>query len=235
VIVSINQPAYLAWPGYFHRIAVSDLHIVLDHVQLEKNSFTNRNRVRTAAGATWLTVPLRTGGRFGELPIATVETAPGPWRRKHWDTLRFAYAKAPFFAAHRDFFAGLYETEWPLLAPLCAALGDYLFDQFAIATPRVSSSELGVGGSKGALVLDLCRAVGATTYLSGPLGRDYLDPGAFAAAGIALAFHDYRPPVYRQALPGFAPRLAAVDLLFNHGPDAAALLRRDQDAIAQAA
>ena len=62
MIISINQPAYLPWLGYFERIAMSDLHIVLDHVQFEKGSFTNRNKVRTGDDAAWLTVPLATKG-----------------------------------------------------------------------------------------------------------------------------------------------------------------------------
>ncbi|HZT87592.1 MAG TPA: WbqC family protein [Stellaceae bacterium] len=225
MIVSINQPAYLPWLGYFHRIAVSDLHIVLDHVQFEKNSFTNRNRLRAAGGPVWLSVPVRTSGRFGALPIADLEIADAGWRRKHWDTMRFAYAKAPFFAAHERFFRELYAREWPRLAPLNEAITGELCAAFDIATPRVRSSDLGVGGSKGELVLNLCRAVGATTYLSGPLGRDYLDPEAFAAAGIVLAFHNYEHPEYRQVLPGFEPFMAAPDLLFNHGPDSPRILR----------
>ncbi|MBV8889684.1 MAG: WbqC family protein [Alphaproteobacteria bacterium] len=235
MIVSINQPAYLPWLGYFHRIAASDLHIVLDHVQFEKNSFTNRNKIRTAAGPCWLTVPVRTGGRFGELPIMNVEIAEPAWRRKHWDSLRFAYAKAPFFRDHQHFFRGVYERDWPLLMPLQTEITGRLCAAFDIATPRISSSELRVQGRKGDLVLALCRAVGATTYLSGPLGRDYLDPDAFAAAGIRLAFHDYRHPEYRQVSPGFEPFMAGPDLLFNHGPQSGAILRSGQVAIAAAA
>ena len=73
MIVSINQPAYLPWLGYFERIANSDLHIVLDHVQFEKNSFTNRNKIRTKEGWMWLSVPVKTKGKFGELNINELE------------------------------------------------------------------------------------------------------------------------------------------------------------------
>ncbi len=73
MLLSINQPAYLPWPGYFDRIARSDLHVVLDHVQFEKNSFINRNRILGANGPCWLTVPVRTKGRFGDLQIHEIE------------------------------------------------------------------------------------------------------------------------------------------------------------------
>ncbi len=217
MIVSINQPAYLPWLGYFHRIAVSDLHIVLDHVQFEKNSFTNRNKVRTADGWCWLTVPVATSGRFGaainELEIATNQ----PWARKHWQTLQFNYARAPFFREHAAHLEDIYQRPWTHLAPLLRELTTWQLEQFDIRTPLRFSSEMKPAGTKSDLVLHLCRAVGATRYLSGPLGKDYLDESAFAAAGITVEYHAYNHPAYRQAFRGFEPNLAAVDLLFNCG------------------
>ena len=78
------------------------------------------------------------------------------------------------------------------------------------------SSDLATASSKSALVLDLCKEIGATTYLSGPLGRDYLECDAFAEAGISLVFHSYTPEPYKQAWPGFEPCMAAIDVLANH-------------------
>jgi hypothetical protein len=108
----------------------------------------------------------------------------------------------------------------------------HLCEAFGIATRRVASSELDVGGHKAELVLNLCRAVGASTYLSGPLGRDYLDPEPFARAGIRLVFHDYRHPHYAQLAPGFEPFMAGLDLVFNHGPASRTILAEGQPAIA---
>ena len=98
MIVSINQPAYLPWLGYFHRIAISDVHVVLDHVQFEKNSYCNRNKIRVGNDACWLTVPVQTKGKFGELPISDLQIAENlSWQRKHWEGLRMNYASAPHF------------------------------------------------------------------------------------------------------------------------------------------
>ncbi len=219
MIVSINQPAYLPWLGYFERIARSDVHVVLDHVQFEKNSFTNRNRVRVKDGAAWLTIPLATKGRFGDLAIRDLEFAAGdPWRRKHWAALRMNYARAPHFAAYAPAYEALYAREWPGFMPFVRAMLAQHLRDLRIATPLVFSSELGVGGAKSELVLNLCRATGATEYLSGALGRDYLDEASFAAAGIAVRYQNYGHPAYAQAWPGFESHLAVLDLLFNHGP-----------------
>lgn len=219
MIVSINQPAYLPWLGYFERIARSDLHVVLDHVQFEKNSFTNRNKVRVKDGTSWLTIPLATKGRFGDLAIRHLEFVPGdPWRKKHWATLRMNYAKAPFFAAYAPAYEALYAREWPGFMPFVRAMLEQHLHDLGIATPLRYSSEMNVGGAKSELVLNLCRATGASVYLSGALGRDYLDTAAFTAAGIEVRFQDYVHPVYRQAWPDFHSHLCVLDLLFNHGP-----------------
>jgi len=221
VIVSINQPAYLPWLGYFHRVLRSDLHVVLDHVQFEKNSFTNRNRVRTPQDWTWLSVPVRTKGRFGELRLHELEIVnERPWARKHFDTLRFNYRRAGHFAAEADYWGEVYAREWTRLADLQRETTGHTLGALGIDVPLRSSSELDVGGAKDELVLNLCRAVGASVYLSGPLGRDYLVPERFADAGIELRYHDYVPPTYPQAHPGFEPGLAALDAVLCLGAPA---------------
>lgn len=233
MIVSINQPCYLPWLGYFERIARSDLHIVLDHVQFEKNSFTNRNKVSTKDGWTWLTVPLMTKGKFGNLAINTLEIVPGdPWPKKHWATLKMAFAKAPFFRTHAPAYEALYAQNWNGFLPMVRAfLGQHLQD-LGIGTPLKFSSEMGVGGEKSELVLNLCRAVGADSYLSGAIGRAYLDEAAFAATGISVQYQDYTHPAYTQCQPGFQPFMGILDLLFNHGPASRdILLNRNSDSL----
>ena len=217
--VSINQPAYLPWLGYFERIASSDLHIVLDHVQFEKNSFTNRNKVRTREGSTWLTVPLSTRGHFGDLAIHGLQFAPNdPWPRKHWAAVRMNYGRAPFFKEYAPAYEALYAGTWTGFMPMVRAFLDQHLRDLGITTPLRFSSELAVSGVKSDLVLNLCREVGATTYFSGKRGRDYLDVASFAAAGINVAYQDYAHPVYAQCQPGFGPGMGVLDLLFNHGP-----------------
>lgn len=234
MIVSINQPAYLPWLGYFQRIAMSDLHVVLDHVQFEKNSFTNRNKVRTAEGSCWLTVPLKTKGQFGELAINAIQIDEKQnWRDKHWRTLQQNYGKAPAFGSLSAGLEQIYRQEWTHLAGLCRELTALQHAAFGITTPLRYSSEMNPQKTKNELVLELCQQVGATTYLSGAMGRDYLDESAFASAGIRVAYQDYRHPEYPQCRgTGFLPYMAALDLLFNCGPQSRDILLRNQSPIA---
>jgi hypothetical protein len=234
MIVSINQPAYLPWLGYFHRIAVSDIHIVLDHVQFEKNSFTNRNKIRTKDGSCWLTVPLKTGGRFGDLAITQIEIAnERRWAEKHWSSIRLNYSKAKYFRQHADFFEALFSRSWESLNPLLREVTVYMLDSFGIRTRILLSSELEPSARKSELILQLCGQVGATSYLSGSLGRNYLDEGAFRRAGIAVSYQDFHHPTYKQAYPGFEPFMSAVDLLFNYGPDSLDVLIQGQSSSAE--
>jgi hypothetical protein len=233
VIVSINQPAYLPWLGYFHRVQASDVHVVLDHVQFEKNSFVNRNKVRIPTGWTWLTVPVLTAGRFGALPIREVEIDDRTgWRRKHARTLAQHYGRAPFFDHHAAFFESLYSRSWQLLNELCDETMRYLSDALGITTTVVRSSELSARGVKDELVLGICRELGAQTYLSGPLGRNYIREELFEEAGIRLAYQDYRHPEYPQLhAPPFEPYMAIVDLLFNCGPSSLEVIMSGQEAL----
>ena len=183
--LSINQPGYLPWPGYFARIAASDVHIVLDHVQFEKNSLANRNKLRTRQGWCWVTVPVKTKGRFRDLSIETLEVDNHiPWARKHLGTLRIEYARAPYYALHAKFLEEIYLRSWTLLNELLRELLFDLLDAFDIKTQILFSSQMSVRGSKSELILNLCRAASASTYISGPFGRDYLDRSAFLDAGI---------------------------------------------------
>ena len=230
MIVSIMQPAYLPWLGFFDRIAASDVLILLDHVLIDRNSktkFANRNRIRTPDGWTWLTVPIRSKGRHGELLLNEIEVNnETDWRAKHWRAIEMNYRRAPHFADYAAPFQVMFETEWTRLAALNAAGQKIFTEALGIGTRTMLSSEMDCRETKDRLIVELCEKAGATAYISGPFGRDYLKPEDFRAAGVELLFHDYDHPEYKQCFEGFEPYMSAIDLLFNHGPEALQILRR---------
>jgi hypothetical protein len=218
MIVSINQPAYLPWCGYFHRIANSDIHVVLDHVQFEKNSFTNRNKIRTRDGWSMLTVPVQTKGKFKALEINTLNIAQNSnWAKKHKASLILNYRKAPYFGKYFPFLESVYDKSWNKFDELVNAMNAYLLKCLDIHVDVRYSSHLNVGGQKSDCVLNLCRELGATTYLSGSLGRDYLEIDKFDQNNISVLYHDYKHPSYDQLYNHFEPNMSVIDLLFNHG------------------
>jgi WbqC-like protein family len=229
MVISIGQPAYLPWLGYFHRMAVSDIHVVLDHVQFERKGFTNRNKLRSKAGPIQLTVPVATGRQGRDTAICDLEVVNDiDWGRKHFEAIRSNYVRAPFLHDHEGFLAQtIRDQRYVRLIEVLSATTDYLLEKLSIMTPRYLSTTMNLTERKGALILEICRRFGATTYLSGPFGRDYLDLASFERAGIEVKFHDYRHPTYAQTHPGFISHLSIIDLLLNHGDRSRSILMRE--------
>lgn len=233
--VAISQPAYLPWLGYFDRIAQSELYIVLDHVQFEKRSFTSRNKILTARGPIWLSVPVKTKGQYGVATIDQLEIDnTQDWRTAHWKSIQHAYGKAPFYKDYAPRIEAIYQKDWDLLAPLCDAITGELLDIFEIRTKMLKSSEMTARGYKDELILNLCKEVNTTIYISGPFGREYLREDLFRENGIKIVYHDYKHPEYSQMPTSstgedkFEPYMCALDLLFNKGPESKAILTKGQ-------
>lgn len=218
MVVAIHQPHYLPWLRYFGKIACCDAFVLLDDAQYEKNGFQNRNKIKTADGWSYLTVPV---SKPTQRPIREIAIAPGSdWREKHRRALELHYRKAPAFERYWGELAELYEQEWTHLAPLNRAQLELFMRQLGLNTPVYSSGELPTSATGTERLVELCRAVGATAYLTGAYAlTGYLEPERFAAAEIRLLVHRWTPPVYPQRYPqaGFVPDLAIVDLLWNEG------------------
>lgn len=221
MLVTIHQPEHLPWLGLLAKVSAADLWIVLDNVAYRKNYFQNRNRIVLSGQPVWLTVPVH--ARHG-VPIHDVAISDArEWRRKYIGTLMQAYGKAPFAEAIQPL-ADLIAGEEKSLADLNMALFAWMAAATGVETPMERSSALEPSGAKSELLLHLCQAAGATTYLAGPSGRDYLDHSLFEAAGIAVRYFDFRHPSYAQMSDSFVPAMSAVDAIANLGPASASLL-----------
>lgn len=223
--LAIHQPHYLPWLGYLAKWAAADVFVFLDTVQFEKNGWQNRNRIRTAAGAHWLTVPVH--AHLGT-PIAEVTVdSTQPWRARHLRAIEQAYARAAHLATHHDSLRAFLDIEWTELARLAVASAEWLARAVGITTPARLASSLGVdGGDATSRLVEICKAVGADTYLAGGHGARYMDGARFRQAGISVLYQDYEHPVYPQQHGEFVPFLSGVDLLLTHGDESLAILRR---------
>lgn len=231
LIVAVHQPHFLPWLGYLDRMQQADLFIVLDHVQFERRNYQNRTRFRLDGQAQWLTVPVIQQSQKETVLDKRIDAQPEAgdrwWGPRHFQTLRHAYRQAPHFDEYASALKSILEHRWEKLAELDQATLDFLRDALDIRTPLVTSSSLGVAGAKSGLILNLCKAVGASRYLAGMGGsRSYLDRDAFAAEGVEVVFQDFHHPEYPQCGPqDFIPGLSAIDLLFNCGLASRELLR----------
>lgn len=198
----------------------ADVFVFYDDVQFTKQDWRTRNRIKTANGAHWLTIPV--GADIDRL-ICEVPLPPRGWERKHWSSISQAYSKAPYFRQYRPLIESLFMEHG------CASLS--AFNQKVIRTIAVEvlgmnmqirdSREFSAGGNKLGRLLDLLTRVRATEYVSGPAAKDYIDPLAFAEAGIELRYKSYDGyPEYPQVHPPFEHAVSILDLLFNVGHDA---------------
>jgi hypothetical protein len=219
LVLAMHQPNYLPWLGTFDKMRRAGVFVLLDTVQYPRGrSVANRNRIRTPNGELLLTVPVVVPrGRKGKALYTEVAFADDRWREKHLRSIEQAYRRAPYFEAHFTQLAEIV-TAASSFCELNVALIKWLAQELGIETRTVRLSELdGVHGQKNELTIGVCRALGATVYLSGAGARSYNDPAALAAAGIELRYQDFVHPVYPQLGEGFVPNLSAVDLLFNCG------------------
>jgi len=231
MILTAHQPAYLPWLGYFDKIAAADVFVFLDTVQFEKNSFINRNRIKTAQGPQWLTVPVLTRGHLDGSLRDTLIDEHQPWRDKHLKSIAMNYARARHFDAGFEALTSLLDLSdgavQDHLAELCWQQLQFWLAALQIDTRVVRLSELGIDSRKSDLVLDLCLATGADHYLSGALGHDYLDVARFHAAGVDVEFQCYGHPVYPQCWGPFVPSMSVVDAWLNCGAEATAGLLQE--------
>lgn len=218
----ILQPSYIPWRGYFHQIYKADTFIFYDDVQYDHHGWRNRNRIKTASGPKWLTIPLRsTGEAWRESTIHTREIShEGDWARKHYETLRHSYGKAPHFGAYQEMVEGWYQRPANKLADFTITTTVELARALGISKTRfVRSSELGCEGAKTERLLAILKKLGATHYLSGPAAKDYLDVALLGRHGISVEWMVYDYPEYPQLYPPFDGRVSVLDLLFQHGTE----------------
>lgn len=218
MIVAIHQPNYLPWLGYFFKIAKCDRFVLLDNVQYSRDGFVNRNKIKTPQGAAWLTVGVLTKDRYGQLINEVEINSSIPWSSIHEKSLFQNYSKAPYFRDYISFFQDIYHRKWERLVNLNDALINVICQILGIRSVEfIHASELNTSGTSTELLVNICKAVGADTYLSGPSGKEYMDEELFEKEGINLRYSDFKHPVYTQLWGDFTPNMSIIDLIFNEG------------------
>lgn len=222
-IASVHQPGYLPWAGYFAKMMQAEVFCHLDTVQFTKNGWQNRNRIKTDRGGQWLTVPVR---HRHPQAIAEVEIdTRTDWARKHLQSLRTNYGRAPFFATVFPALEEVISRPWRRLLELNLALIETLRGLLGLeGRPALLASSLPAREEPTERLIDLCRAVGADAYLAGAGALDYLDFARFQDAGIRVLLQRFRHPVYPQRFGAFVPQLSVIDLLFACGPESGRLI-----------
>jgi len=221
MIIAGHQPEYLPYIGLIYKAMKADVFVLVDHIQYGKKQFQNRNRIRTAHGAdgwTWLTVPVITHNKIEQKIYNVRINNDLNWREKHFKSIYYSYNGAPFFKEYISLFKKVYSKKWEILEDLDETIIKLIFKILDTKIKIVRSSDYDISGKKTDMLIDMCKKIGASGYLSGPGGKLYVEEAKFKEAGLSHQYSEFKHPIYEQRFKPFVPNMSVIDLLFNCGP-----------------
>ena len=223
MIVSIHQPNFMPWAGFFSKALQSDVFILFDDVQFPRgNSYGNHANIKTSNGQHTLNVPIKSLGADGKLYSQVLISDDPRWRHKTIRSIELAYSKAPFYELlFPRICAGIALTNQTLREYNVGILNIIfgLFAECGLMVKTILSSSINIQKTGEDKILGLLEYVGATSYISGTGAgsRRYINSDDFEKHNIKLIWQDFKQPVYRQMYGDFVPNLSVVDMLFNCG------------------
>lgn len=217
--IAILQSNYIPWKGVFDMINQVDTFVFLEDVQYTKQNWRNRNKIKIKDGLKWLTVPVKkspTMTNIFEIEISDNDD----WQEKHYNLITQSYSNAPFFNEYRFLLEEIYlKKRWRMLSELNIFSTKLIADSLGIKTEFVNSVNLDTKGVKDDKLVNICKKLNATTYLSGPAAKDYIMEDKFKEANIGLEYIIYDYPEYNQPYGEFDHYVTVLDLIFNCGKD----------------
>jgi len=227
--VAIHQPQYFPYPGFFHKLSMADILVIMDDTQYDKR-FTNRNKIASTDGFIWLSVPINKDHKF--LPNRLVEINNNiPWKEEHWKKIQRVYANSNFFNLYKEYFQKIYNKEWQFLCELDITTLVQTIEWLGIKIKILKETDLNIKEKGTERLLEVCNEVGADTYISGRglPGKEYMDEKLFEKSNIKLLYQNYKSVTYPQYMSkSFKPDLSIIDLLFNVGPESMSLITSQQ-------
>jgi len=220
-IVAIHQPNFIPWLGYFYKIAQSDVFVLLDTVTYSKNSFINRNRIKTSQGEQWLTLPVKKPS-YNSLQIKDVKLSqPAFILPKVLRTIQMNYGKAPYFDKYFPQLEVILMQQHNSMTAINIDLIKWLTKAFSIQTPLIKSSTLAVNTTEPTQrLVEICKKLNGRIYYSGRGGDNYQQYNIFKEEDIEVILTDFEHPLYPQLWGDFILNLSVLDYLFNVGPAA---------------
>ncbi len=218
MIISILQPSFIPWIGYFAIIEKSDFVVFLDHVQFDKRSRQQRNTIKTNTGPLYLTVPVSSKNKFHQ-KINEVEIDNNEkYVEKHLKSIQYNYSKTKYFEKYFPEIRKIYKKEEKNLLNL--NMNFILMIAKEILSNKIKfefSSNLKLVSKKNDLIIDICKFYKAKKYLSTIGSKGYLIEKQFKKENIELVYSNFEHPSYEQINGKFLPNLSAIDLLLNCG------------------
>lgn len=189
--LAIMQPYFFPYLGYFQLLRLVDVFVFLDDVDYIKGGWINRNRVQAQSGWTYFTVPLAGASSFAPINRTAVHRESYPrWRRRFLRTIWQTYARKPGIDDVLGLLDEVLEDEPRDIAQLAIESVRVCARRLGISTRlMVASTDCSRSATTGSeRVREICRRLGAKTYVNAAGGRELYDSSEFARDGIQLAF-----------------------------------------------
>lgn len=219
-ILSVHQPNFIPWIGFFHKIAHSNVFIILDEVQIPRGgSVANRNYIKGPNGKLPLIIPLsHAKGSDKKSTYSEVLIADNKWRKKALTSIRHSYSKCEFFGEIFAFLESCFAED----DSFCEMNIRFIRQASAMLhldTEIIAQSSLNRNRDlqKSEMIIEICRQFDSRCYLSGQGASAYNDADLFRENGVKLTYQNFEHPVYPQLHGEFISHLSIIDALFNIG------------------
>ncbi len=225
--IAVLQSNYIPWKGYFDIINSVDEFVIYDKAQYTRRDWRNRNIIKSRYGPMWLTIPVKSKGKFTQA-VCETEVDGESWAEIHFKKICHNYGSSLYFNKYRDIFRDLYLTvqKLKLLSQINKQFINVINATLGIKTKISDCSDYEYGGNKTEKLICICKEAGAEEYITGPNARTYLDTLKFEASGIRIDWMDYSGyPEYNQLHPPFNHNVSIIDLIFNEGPEAKSFMK----------
>lgn len=215
MVVTIHQPDFLPWLGFFDRWQKSDLYIILDDVQFLRCGWHHRDKIKTKDGIKWLTVPVLKKGKYLQLIKDVKIDNSVNWRSKHLRMIELNYKKTANFEHCFQKIKEAYNKKYSFLIDLNTEFLYWVSRELQITTPVIFASDFNVKSAATQRLADLTKNAGGTAYLTGLGSKKYLEEPLFKKDNIKILWQEFQHPAYRQLHGEFVSNLSVLDYLMN--------------------
>ena len=225
-IVCIRQPGYLPHIGFFKKIQSCDIFVYFDDAQYAIRAWDNRNQIRNNNEKIWITVPVIKPFKLKQNEVLILQN---DWQKKHLFMIKSNYDQCTYFDKYWKKLSSIYEKKWEKLIDLNIELIEFFKQELDIQTHTIKSSELNTEGTSSKKLLNICKRLQASKYLSGEMGHEYLDTKMFQINNIDVIYEHFIHPIYNQQSKNFIPNLSILDLLFNEGENSKNIILKSKN------
>ena len=217
MIVSIHQPNFFPWMGYFDKINKSDKFVFLTSSLRSKNDkyLTRTKILNNNSKLQYLSLPL--GNK--QIPInQLIMPADHQWKVKVLNIIKESYRGSNNFDEVYIDIENLFMCEYEYFSDYSINIIRFLISKFNIDTELYVDTDFnqdfGISNQRN---ISLCKKVGGDIYLSGSGAKVYNDHKLYKANSLNFIYQDYIVPTYPQISGEFIPGLSIMDVIFNCG------------------